>query len=156
MPKTHAFRPEDTKQRVGTGHPVPFRERCAQRAKHALGDHAGLDQFGVNFTVLPPGQASALRHWHKREDEFVYVLEGELTLITDDGEEILTAGACAGFKAGVANGHHLVNRSDRPASFLEIGSRLPDEEAVYPDDDLALKMTGRRLAYSNKKGEPYG
>jgi len=155
MPKTHAFRPEDTKQRVGSSYPEPFRAVCASRIKHVLGDPAGLSQFGVNVTVLPPGQASALRHWHKREDEFVYVLSGELTLITDDGEEVMTAGMCAGFPGGVENGHHLVNRSESPASFLEIGSRLPDEEGFYPDDDLHLKMDGRKAVFTNKKGEAY-
>ena len=155
MGKTHAFRPEDTEQKIGTGYPEPFQPVAAGRMKHALGDHAGLDQYGVNLTILPPGQASALRHWHKLEDEFVYIVSGELTLITDDGEEVMTPGMCAGFKAGVENGHHLVNRSAAPASFLEIGSRLPDEEGFYPDDDLHLTMTGRAFSFTNKKGEAY-
>lgn len=155
MAKTHAFDPADVEPRDGSAYPATFASVCDGRLKHVLGDHAGLDQFGVNLTVLAPGSASALRHWHKKEDEFIFVVAGELTLITDDGEEIMTAGMCAGFKAGVENGHHLVNRSDSPASFLEIGSRLPDEEGFYPDDDLHLKMTGRDIVFTKKNGEAY-
>ena len=113
------------------GYPPPHDERVAGRSKRRLGDAAGLTQFGVNLTTLKPGSASALRHWHENEDEFVYVLEGELTLIEDEGETILKAGDAAGFKAGVANGHHLVNRSGR--------------DAVYPRDRLAGGARARAL-----------
>jgi len=101
--------------KTSTGYPAPFRGRIAGRERKALGNLAGLTQFGVNLTRLKPGAASALRHWHENEDEFIYVLEGELILIEDDGETLLRAGDAAGFKAGVPNGHHLVNNSGRDA-----------------------------------------
>src|SRR5205085_10532375 len=109
-----------------------------------LGDVFGLSQFGVNLTELPPGAWLSHRHWHEREDEFVYVLTGEVVLIDDHGEHVLKAGMCAGFKAGVANGHHLINRSDRPAHILEIGSRAPDEHAHYSEANLdAVRRDGK-------------
>lgn len=156
MAKTHAFRSDEVEPRVGTSYPAAYSAGSAERLKRVLGDRAGLTQFGVNLTVLPPGQASALRHWHKKEDEFVYILDGEVTLVTDDGEELMTAGMCAGFKAGVAKGHHLVNRSARSASFLEVGSRMQGEEVYYPDEDLHAKMRDGRYVFTDKKGEPYG
>lgn len=136
MPRKHAFRPTDAPSHRGTGYPPPFDQIAPTRVKHRLGDHVGLDQFGVNYTILPPGEQSALRHYHRLEDEFTMVLEGEVVLVTDEGEEILTAGMCAAFKAGVANGHHLINRSDKPAVYLEIGTRTGADETWYPDDDL--------------------
>jgi uncharacterized cupin superfamily protein len=108
--------------RTGTNYPDGFRDRVKGRLKRALGDLFGLDQFGVNLTELPPGVQSALRHWHSREDEFVYVLDGEPTLVTGAGEEVLRPGDCIGFKAGVADGHCLVNRTDRPVRIIEVGS----------------------------------
>src|SRR6476619_6306325 len=107
--------------RTGSIYPQEFQSVVAGREKRALGNAAGLTQFGVNLTRLKPGAASALRHWHEQEDEFVYVLEGELVLIEDGGETLLKPGDCAGFKAGVSNGHHLVNKSQRDALYLEIG-----------------------------------
>ena len=115
----------------------------------------GLSQFGVNLTRLEPGAASALRHWHENEDEFVYVLEGEIVLIEDDGETMLKPGDCAGFKAGVANGHHLVNKTTRDALYLEIGNRAPSERAHYPDDDLFFERDGKQFRILHKSGEPY-
>ena len=136
-----------------TNYPEPFRALVSGRFRRRLGDALGLTQFGVNLTRLEPGSASAQRHWHALEDELVYVLEGELTLVTDAGEQILTRGMCAAFKAGVPDGHHLVNRSDRPAVLLEIGSRDPEEEAAYPDIDLHC---GKGGAYRRKStGEPW-
>lgn len=121
----------------GSGYPAPFDTPCARRARQRLGDAAGLSDFGVNLLRLPPGAWSSQRHWHSAEDEFVYVLEGELTLVTDAGEEILRSGDCAGFKAGVKDGHHLQNRSPREAVILEIGSRkATEDEGEYPDIDL--------------------
>ena len=126
--------------RFGTGYPEPFAGPCAGRKKWRLGDAAGLTQFGVNLLRLPPGQWSAQRHWHRQEDEFVHVLEGEVVLVTDAGEETLTAGDCAGFKAGVADGHCLQNRSQREAVLLEVGSRHPGGDGVeYSDIDLVLQ-----------------
>jgi uncharacterized cupin superfamily protein len=126
--------------RFGTGYPEPFASVCAGRRKWRLGDAAGLTQFGVNLLRLPPGQWTAQRHWHHFEDEFVYVVEGEVVLVTDAGEETLTAGDCAGFKAGEADGHHLQNRSDRDAVLLEVGTRHPGGDSVdYPDIDLILR-----------------
>src|SRR4029078_9782552 len=113
---------------AGTLYPPPFDEPCRKRRRVKVGDAAGLTQFGVNLCRLPPGAWSSQRHWHTAEDEFVYVLEGTVTLVTDSGEEILRPGDCAGFKAGAADGHHLQNRSDRDALFLEIGTRREHED----------------------------
>jgi uncharacterized cupin superfamily protein len=136
------------------GYPPPHDARVAGRAKKRLGDAVGLTQFGVNLTTLKPGSASALRHWHENEDEFVYVLEGELTLVEDEGETILKAGDAAGFKAGVANGHCLVNRSGADALVLEIGARAARERAHYPDVDLAVAKDETGVRYSRKDGTP--
>jgi uncharacterized cupin superfamily protein len=141
--------------RTKTAYPPPLDKVTIGREKTALGDVAGLTQFGVNRTLLKPGAASALRHWHDTEDEFVYVLEGELTLIENEGATLLKAGDAAGFKAGVPNGHHLVNRSGRDAVYLEIGTRVAHGGAVYPDDDLALTREGGKLHFTRKSGEPY-
>lgn len=141
--------------RIGTGYPKGLDEHCRLREKKPLGDVFGLSQFGVNQTTVPPGQWSALRHWHRNEDEFVYVLEGEVVLVNDDGEHELEAGMCAGFVAGEENGHHFVNRSNAPAVILEVGTRAASEQAVYPDDDLLAKKDGSGLAFTNRKGEPY-
>ena len=139
---------------AGSRYPVPFNQPCVERLRRCLGDAAGLTQFGVNLTRLAPGAWSSQRHWHTTEDEFVFVLEGELVLVTDSGEETLRAGDCAGFKAGVADGHHLQNRTDRQALVLEVGTRRPNEdEAFYPDIDLhALKG---RAGYAHKDGRLY-
>jgi uncharacterized cupin superfamily protein len=125
------------------------------REKAALGNVAGLTQFGVNLTRLKPGAASALRHWHENEDEFVYVIEGELVLIEDGGETVLRPGDCAGFKAGVPNGHHLVNKSQRDAVYLEIGTRAAAERGHYPDVDLVFERDARGMRFLHRSGEPY-
>ena len=125
-----------------TSYPERFRREVSDRNKRALGDHFGLHQYGVNYVELAPGAWSAQRHWHTHEDEFVYVVAGELTLITDDGEQRLTPGMVAGFPAGVEDGHHLVNRSDASAAYLEIGARNPADEVFYPDIDLELRGDG--------------
>ena len=125
-------------------YPEPFFSRMGRRDKRPLGDLFGLRNFGVNLTRIRPGGESALLHRHSRQDEFVYILEGEPTLVTDAGEEVLKAGECVGFKAGVADGHHLVNRTDRPVRYIEIGARRLDVDRVaYPDDDLAAAPDGR-------------
>ena len=139
----------------GTDYPAPFRKVVAGRARRRLGLAAGLDQFGVNLTTLKPGAASALRHWHEKEDELVYVLEGEVVLIEDDGETVLKAGDAAGFKASVRNGHHLVNKSGRDAVYLEIGTRSKYERADYPDDDLIVIRDESGGRFTHKDGKPY-
>src|ERR1700693_6008408 len=116
---------------IGTLYPPPFDEPCRTRERTKLGDTAGLTQFGVNLLRLPPGAWSSQRHWHTGEDEFVYVVSGEVTLVTDGGAEVLHPGDAAGFKANDSNGHCLQNRSDRDAVVLEIGSRVTDETARY-------------------------
>ena len=141
--------------RKSSTYPDAFKPVCEGREKTALGNGAELTQFGVNLTRIKPGSASALRHWHENEDEFVYMLAGELVLIEDGGETIMRPGDCAGFKAGVSNGHHLVNRSDRDALYLEIGSRSPVERAHYPDDDLFIERDEQQVRILHKSGEPY-
>jgi uncharacterized cupin superfamily protein len=136
-------------------YPEPWRAITNGREKVVLGDVAGLTQFGVNLTRLKPGAASALRHWHEAEDEFVYVIEGEITLIDDGGETVLRPGDAAGFKAGVANGHHLVNKSQRDALYLEVGTRAERERAHYPDVDLVGDKDERGFRFSHRSGEPY-
>ena len=141
--------------RMSTNYPAEFKSAVDGREKRALGNVAGLTQFGVHLTRLKPGAASALRHWHENEDEFVYVLEGELVLIEDEGEAVLKPGDAAGFKAGVANGHHLVNKSARDALYLEIGTRAVRERAHYPDVDLAYAKDETGVRITHKSGEPY-
>lgn len=139
----------------GSGYPEPFKSRVATRRKQRLGDAFGLKNFGVNLTTIPPGAASALRHWHSHEDEFIYVVSGELTLLTNDGEQRLTPGMCAGFPAGRADGHCLVNRTDRDAVYLEVGDRKPDDAVTYPDDDIAGRATPQGRRFTKKDGTPY-
>lgn len=138
--------------RLGTAYPPPFDAPCRERKRFRLGLAAGLTQFGVNMLRLPKGQWSSQRHWHHHNDEFVVVLEGEVVLVTDAGEETLRAGDCAGFKAGDPDGHHFQNRSDNDAILLEIGSNLADDVAEYPDID----MRGLPDGYVHKDGTPYG
>jgi uncharacterized cupin superfamily protein len=138
--------------RFGTGYPPPFDAPCQARRRWQLGDAAGLSQFGVNLMRLPPGAWSSQRHWHSHEDEFVWVVSGEVVLVTDEGEQVLRAGDCAGFKAGVANGHHLQNRSDAEVVLLEVGSRFPDQDRCdYPDIDLLADPGG----YLRRDGTRY-
>jgi uncharacterized cupin superfamily protein len=143
------------KVEIATGYPDPYRAVVAGRARQRLGDAVGLDQFGVNLTRLKPGAQSAQRHWHAAEDEFVYVLEGELVLCENEGETMLRPGDAAGFKAGVANGHCLINRSASDAVYLEIGTRAARERAEYPDIDLRAERDAGGMRYLHKSGEPY-
>jgi uncharacterized cupin superfamily protein len=136
---------------AGTRYPPPYDVPCRDRHRLRLGDAAGLDQFGVNLCRLKPGVWSSQRHWHTDEDEFVYVLEGEVVLVSDAGEETLRAGDCAGFKANDPDGHHFQNRSSADALILEIGSRRPGGDAFYPDIDLVLKGD----LYRHRDGTPY-
>ena len=139
-----------------SNYPAPFASRMAGRRKQPLGDLFGLSNFGVNLTRLVPGGSSALRHAHSRQDEFIYVLQGEATLITDEGETRIGPGMCAGFKAGTGNAHHLVNRSSEDVVYLEVGDRTAGDSVVYPDDDLkgALDTEGK-WRFVHKDGTPY-
>jgi uncharacterized cupin superfamily protein len=140
---------------TGSAYPEPFRSRVSSRRKQKLGEALGLKNFGVNLTTIPPGAVSALRHWHTHEDEFIYIVRGELTLVTNNGEQRLTAGMCAGFPAGKADGHCLVNRTDRDAVYLEVGDRRPDDAVTYPDDDILGRATPQGRRFSRKDGTPY-
>ncbi|UCH73392.1 MAG: cupin domain-containing protein [Rhodospirillales bacterium] len=140
---------------VGSGYPAPFAADCARREKRRLGDAFGLTQFGVNLVRLPPGQWASQRHWHTLEDEFVYMLAGELVLVTDAGEQAVTPGMVMGFKAGVKDGHHLVNRSDRDAVFLEVGTRDAADEVDYPDIDMLVRIVDGAARFVHRDGTPY-
>jgi uncharacterized cupin superfamily protein len=154
-PTLPAFDPADVPARATTGYPAPFRDAVAGRQKQALGDFAGLRNFGVNRVRLQPGAASSQRHWHTRQDELVYVLEGEVTLVTDAGEQVLRPGMAAGFPAGKQDGHQLINRSPADVVYLEIGDRLPGDEADYPDIDMKLRLVDGKPAFLHKDGRPY-
>ncbi|HTP83772.1 MAG TPA: cupin domain-containing protein [Alphaproteobacteria bacterium] len=147
--------PKSVEARTGTGYPPPYAEPCLKRIKRALGDAVGLKTFGVNMTELPPGTWSAQRHWHTRQDEFIYVVEGEMVLVTDEGEFTLKAGMSAGFPAGVKNGHHLINKSSRPAVYLEIGDRTAGDQAFYPEADLEAHPGPRKTTFTHRGGKPY-
>ncbi len=136
----------------GSTYPAPFDEPCRPRTNTRLGAAAGLTQFGVNLTCLPPGAWSSQRHWHEHEDEFVYVLEGEAVLVMDGGEHVMRAGDCAGFKAGVRNGHHFQNRSSADVALLTVGSRLEHDWGEYSDIDMLFRRSG---GYEHKDGTPY-
>jgi uncharacterized cupin superfamily protein len=138
-----------------SNYPEPFASRVSAREKRPLGDLFGVANFGVNLTRLPPGTASALRHWHSLEDEFVMVLEGEATLVTDAGETLLRPGMTAGFPKGKADGHQLVNRSQSDVVYLEVGDRRPGDDVAYPDDDLAALWRDGRRVYVHTDRRPY-
>ncbi len=140
---------------ASTNYPPPFNKAVAGRARQRLGNAAGLTQFGVNICTLKPGAASSQRHWHENEDEFVYVLSGEVVLCEDGGETVLKAGDAAGWKAGVANGHCLINRSDRDAVVIEVGTRAAHERAHYSDIDMQVVRDHKSFRYLHKNGEPY-
>jgi len=141
---------------IGTLYPPPFDEQCRNRERRRLGDAAGLTQFGVNLLRLAPGVWSSQRHWHSHEDEFVYVVAGEVTLVTDSGSELLRAGDAAGFKAGERNGHCLQNRSAADALVLEVGARAPTVDATtYPDIDLMFPAGGVPARFTHRDGIPY-
>ena len=153
--RASVLRATDVPARSTTIYPAPYAAALAGRAKRALGDAFGLTQFGVNLTELAPGAASSERHWHKSEDEFIYVLEGEVTLLDDAGEHLLTPGMCAGFRSGVPNAHKLVNRSSAPALYLEIGSRSEGDRVHYPEADMAAVKTGGRFHLTRKDGSSF-
>jgi uncharacterized cupin superfamily protein len=138
--------------RQGSAYPAPHDAACASRLRQKLGDAGGLTTFGVNLMHLPPGGWSSQRHWHSHEDQFVYVLAGEVVLIDDDGEHRLVAGDCAAFPAGQPIGHHLVNRGAETALFLEVGGRHADDRTTYSDIDM---MSGEGDAYVRKDGSAF-
>ena len=140
---------------IGTLYPAPFDQPCRARERRKLGDEAGLTQFGVNLLRLPPGTWSSQRHWHEKEDEFVYVLSGEVTLLTDSGEEVLRAGDAAGFKSNNGDGHCLQNRSKADALVLEVGSRMEGEQVWYSDIDMKTNVGGKPTHYAHRDGRPY-
>ena len=150
--KAPAFDPKDLPEQSTTGYPEPYKSRVAGRHRRRLGDHAGLKNFGVNLTRLDPGAESSMRHWHAKQDEFVYVVEGEVTLVTDAGRQKLGPGMAAGFPAGKADAHQLVNETDRAVFYLEIGDRTPDDSASYPDVDLAVRMVDGKWVFTRKDG----
>ena len=139
----------------GARYPAPFDTPCLGRFRRRLGDAAGLTPFGVNLTRLPPGCWSSQRHWHTGEDEFVYVLSGEVVLVTDQGEEVLRAGDAAGFPANEGNGHCLQNRSDKDAQLLEVGTRQTGSVCYYPGIDMVAPAGGKPAAYTHRDGTPY-
>jgi len=151
-----ALDPANVPPRSTSGYPEPFRSRVLPREKRALGAALGLTKVGVNLTTLAPGKESSMRHAHALAEEFVLVLEGEVVLRTDEGEQVLSAGTCAGFPAGSRNGHQLVNRSDRPARYLEVGTNEAGDTAEYPDVDLAYgKAPDGSPVYTHKDGSSY-
>lgn len=150
MPKINL---DDVPVRMGAGYPPPLDAPCAGRTRRRLGDAGGLTDFGVNLMTLPPGGWSSQRHWHSHEDEFVYLLQGELTLVEDQGRTLLRAGDCAAFAKGSGNGHHLVNHSAAVAVYLEVGSRQPDDLTTCSDIDLQSANADGRFV--RKDGSPW-
>jgi len=146
---------QDLEPLIGTLYPPPFDIPCRARERRKLGDAAGLTQFGVNLLRLPAGAWSSQRHWHTHEDEFIYVVAGEVVLVSDEGEETLRAGDAAGFKAGDANGHCLQNRSGADATVLEVGARLTTDGAFYPDIDLVAPADGKPAVFTHRDGTAY-
>lgn len=139
-----------------SNYPPIFAARLAGRRKHPLGDWFGLTHFGINLTYLAPRATSALRHSHSRQDEFIYILQGNPTLISDAGEYELEAGMCAGFKAGAGLSHHLINRTQQEVVYLEAGDRQAGDEAVYPEDDLLAVLDEHgQWRFTHKDGSPY-
>jgi len=137
----------------GSRYPAPFDEPVRPRSWQRLGDAVGLTQFGVNLVRLPPGAWSSQRHWHEKEDELVYVLDGEVVLVTDAGEATMRPGECAAFKAGVRDGHHFQNRAARDATLLVVGSRIEDDRGEYSDIDMTFEAVAPH--FRHKDGRPY-
>lgn len=151
MPKIHV---EAAPVRTGSDYPAPHAAQFAGRVRRRIGDAAGLTKIGVNLTTLAPGVASSLRHWHEVEDEMVFIVEGEVVLADDSGETVLRKGEAAGFRAGDPNGHHLVNRSDRPATILEIGMRPERDVCHYPDHDFVCHDADGKSWFTRRDGSP--
>ena len=151
-----SLRAEDAPARTKpSNYPEPFASRMAGRLKKPLGDLFGLANFGVNLTSLAPGAASALRHAHSKQDEFIYILQGHPTLHTDEGLTRLAPGMCAGFAHGSGNGHRLLNETTEDVVYLEVGDRTPGDEGSYPDDDLRAELVDGKWRFTHKDGTPY-
>ncbi|NQV83854.1 MAG: cupin domain-containing protein [Rhodospirillales bacterium] len=150
-----ALDPKSVETKFGSTYPAPFHENVKAREKKVLGDALGLTQFGVNLIRMAPGVMSSQRHWHTHEDEFVYMLEGELILISDEGEQVIGPGMVAGFPAATGNGHHLVNRGQGTAAFLVVGSRDERDDADYPDIDMIVRRKDGARVFLHKDGTPY-
>ena len=155
MAKLPALDPQTLPEKRTSSYPEPFRSQVLPREKRALGDAFGLTRIGVNLTTLPSGKASSMRHWHTHEEEFIYVLSGEVVLCTDEGEQVLKAGTCAGFALGTTDGHQLVNRSGTPAVYLEISNRDKADRAFYPDVDLQFHGAGAAVMFTRKDGSKF-
>ncbi len=148
--------PDNVPLRTTSAYPDIFKDRVSGRVKQALGNAAGLNNFGVNLVTLNPGSCSALRHWHTEQDEFIYIIQGEITLITNAGEQILTTGMMAGFPTKKADGHQLINKSPEIAIYLEVGDRTIGDIVYYPDDDLIAKSgDDGKWIFTNKDGDLY-
>ena len=154
-----ALDPMSVLPRVSSGYPEPYRSRVLPREKRALGDPLGLTKIGINHTTLPPGKESSMRHWHTLEDEFIFVLSGEVVVRSDAGEQLLKAGMCAGFPASAdgksGDGHQLINRGSEPAVYLEISNREKGDEAFYPDVDLHYCGAGAAVMFTRKDGSRF-
>jgi uncharacterized cupin superfamily protein len=155
MKTPSAIKATDAPKREGSRYPAPYNVPCMGRTKNLLGDVFGLEQFGVNLATIQPGSWSAQRHWHDHEDEFIYVLEGTITLSDDAGDHVLTPGMCAGFKAGNGNGHCLKNLTDKPVVYLEVGSRFDDDKVVYSDIDMKAEDVNGEFTFMKKDGSHY-
>ena len=153
--KLPAIDPATVTEVSQSNYPEPYKSRVAGRHRRRLGDAAGLSNFGVNLVRLDAGSESSMRHWHEKQDEFIYVLEGEVTLVTDGKRQKLGPGMCAGFPKNHADGHQLVNESGAPASYLEVGDRTPDDAAHYSDVDLAVRMVEGKWVFSRKDGTSF-
>lgn len=154
-PKLPALDAAQVPEQSTTGYPEPYKSRVAGRYKRRLGDAAGLKNFGVNLTRLEPGAESSMRHWHSKQDEFIYVLEGEVTLVTDAGRQKIKPGMGAGFPAGKPDAHQLVNETKKPVLYLEIGDRTPGDGATYADVDMAARVVDGKWVFTHKDGSPY-
>ena len=150
-----AMDPASVAPRTGSNYPKQHREQVESRRKRVLGEALGLTHYGVNLVELAPGAWSSQRHWHSAEDEFVYVVSGEITLITDSGRQVLGAGMVAGFPAAKADGHHLVNAINETAVYLEVGDRSDDDEVRYPDIDMLLTRRSEGHVFCHNDGRPY-
>jgi uncharacterized cupin superfamily protein len=142
-------------RKTGSIYPEPYASQMAGRSSLRLGEAAGLTQFGANLVTVEPGARSSLRHWHRDEDEFVLVLEGELVLAQDEGEHAMRPGDCAGWPAGDTNGHCFFNRNDRPARFLVVGGKSRNEVVTYSDEDFAIAMQDGKPSFTYRDGTPW-
>jgi uncharacterized cupin superfamily protein len=153
--KKPALDPMSLQPRTSSAYPEPYRSRVLPREKRQLGDALGLSKIGINHTTLPPGKESSMRHWHTHEEEFIFVLSGEVVLRTDAGEQVLTSGMCAGFPLGTTDGHQLVNRGTEPAVYLEVSNRDPLDEGSYSDVDLRWNAADARGMFTRKDGSKF-